>query len=374
MNGLALCAGGGGLELGLHIARPGYRTVCYVEREAYAASSLVARMEAAELDQAPIWDDLRTFDGSAWRGVVDIVSAGYPCQPFSTAGRRRGADDPRHLWPEVARIVDECGPEFVFLENVANHLRLGFREVHDQLGAMGFAVAAGLFSAAEVGAGHERKRLFVLAHRQGGGRPGQQLPAGPGPEGDGAPHPAGGGAAVADTQGHVGRGEQPAGQSERGWTGPARGGAVLADAQGVRWGQTERGEPARAQSDAAGGSLAHPGGAGFPFAEQPGKSGSEERRHLSGPAAPEFRGAPLLFAPGPGDGRWGAIVTDHPDLAPSFEPAVRGMAHGMAYRVDRLRLCGNGVSSLAGAFAFRTLHAALFPHGESVGCDSAVRR
>ena len=127
--GLSLCSGAGGIDLGLTIALPGYRTVGHVERETYAAATLVARMEDASLDRAPVWDDVATFDGRPWRGAVDIVTAGYPCQPFSVAGKRRGADDPRHLWPHVARIIAEVEPPFVFLENVAHHLRLGFPEV-----------------------------------------------------------------------------------------------------------------------------------------------------------------------------------------------------------------------------------------------------
>jgi len=114
--GLSLCSGAGGLDLGLAIAEPGYRTVGYVERDAFAAAVLVARMEDAALDQAVVWDDLASFDGKPWRGAVDLLCAGYPCQPFSIAGKRRGADDPRHLWPHVARVIGECQPRFVFLD------------------------------------------------------------------------------------------------------------------------------------------------------------------------------------------------------------------------------------------------------------------
>ena len=92
--GLSLCSGAGGLDLGLAIAIPGYRAVGHVERETYAAATLVARMEDASMDQAVVWDDVATFDGRPWRGAVDIITAGYPCQPFSVAGKRRGADDP----------------------------------------------------------------------------------------------------------------------------------------------------------------------------------------------------------------------------------------------------------------------------------------
>ena len=164
--GLSLCSGAGGIDLGLTIALPGYRTVGHVERETFAAATLVARMEDASLDQAVVWDDVATFDGRPWRGAVDIVTAGYPCQPFSVAGKRRGADDPRHLWPHVARIIGEVEPPFVFLENVAHHLRLGFPEVAAGLVGMGYRLAAGLFTAAEVGAPHRRERLFILAHRE----------------------------------------------------------------------------------------------------------------------------------------------------------------------------------------------------------------
>ncbi len=139
----------------------------HVERETYAAATLVARMEDASLDQAVVWDDVATFDGRPWRGAVDIVTAGYPCQPFSVAGKRRGTDDPRHLWPHVARIIGEVEPPFVFLENVAHHLRLGFPEVASGLVGMGYRFAAGLFTAAEVGAPHKRERLFILAIREG---------------------------------------------------------------------------------------------------------------------------------------------------------------------------------------------------------------
>ncbi|MEZ5878954.1 MAG: DNA cytosine methyltransferase, partial [Tepidamorphaceae bacterium] len=164
LAGIALCAGVGGLELGLHIAEPGYRSVCFVEREAFPASVLVARMEDKALDHAPIWDDVASFDGRPWRGKVDILTAGYPCQPFSSAGKQRGRHDPRHLWPQVERIVTEAGPRWVFCENVEGHLDLGFAEVARRLQAMGYSVKAGLFSAAEAGASHIRRRLFILAH------------------------------------------------------------------------------------------------------------------------------------------------------------------------------------------------------------------
>ncbi len=170
MNGLALCAGIGGMELGLKIALgSAYRCVCYVEREAFSASILMARMEDKALDRAPIWNDVATFKGHRWRGLVDIITAGYPCQPFSTAGKRLGEKDRRHLWPDIARIIDSVQPSLCFLENVPGHIGVGLEQVRADLLRMGYGVSAGLFSAAEVGAPHRRQRLFILAHRDGGG-------------------------------------------------------------------------------------------------------------------------------------------------------------------------------------------------------------
>ena len=164
LHGLSLCSGYGGLDLGLGLAEPGYRTVCFVEREAHAAATLVARMADQAVAAAPVWDDLKSFDGRPWRGRIHILSAGYPCQPFSLAGKRRGKADPRHLWPDVARIIAEAEPGAVFLENVEGHIDLGFAEVAQQLRRLGYDAKAGLFTAREVGASHRRRRLFILAY------------------------------------------------------------------------------------------------------------------------------------------------------------------------------------------------------------------
>ncbi len=117
------------------------------------------------MDQAPIWSDVSTFDARPWRDVVDIVTGGYPCQPFSHAGKRLGEADPRHLWPHFARIISECQPQLVFCENVAAHLRNGFPTVARDLQEMGYKVAATLHTASEHGAWHKRERLFWLATR-----------------------------------------------------------------------------------------------------------------------------------------------------------------------------------------------------------------
>lgn len=162
---LSLCSGVGGLELGLKLAMPTSRTVAYMEIEAYACEILVKRMEEKLLDPAPIWTDVKSFDGKPWCGKVDLIAGGYPCQPFSIAGKKLGDKDPRHLWPHVRRIVAEVAPAMCFFENVGGHLQLGFEQVHDDLCELGYKVKAGLFTAQEVGAPHRRERLFILAYR-----------------------------------------------------------------------------------------------------------------------------------------------------------------------------------------------------------------
>lgn len=270
IRGLALCAGAGGLELGIGLALPTYRTVAYVERAPAAIAVLKARMRDRCLHTAPVHEDLRTFDGRAWRGRVDVLTAGYPCQPFSTCGNRLGFKDERNLWPHVARIVDESQPFEVFLENVAGHLTLGFPLVARHLRRLGYRFAAGVFSAGEVGPAHERRRLFILAHADGlqrrrpgahaiGERPRDRKAA--------RPHPRAGNVA-------------------------ARGGPVV---------------------------------------------------------VPDF-------APGPTDfGAWRRLLAARPEL----EPTLRRDAAGMAGWMDRQRLTGNGVCSLAAAYAYTSLRAAL---------------
>ena len=170
VNVLSLCAGVGGLDLGIRLACPAARTVCYVEREAHVAAVLVARMADAALDEAPVWSDLATFDGRPWRGVVDLVAAGFPCQPVSVAGRRKAQDDARWLWPDIARVLRDARPGAAFLENVPGLLTAGIDVVLGTLAELGFDAEWGVFSAQGVGAPHIRKRVFVLAVADGGGR------------------------------------------------------------------------------------------------------------------------------------------------------------------------------------------------------------
>lgn len=169
LHALHLCSGYGGFELALRLAGIPARTVAHVERDAYAAATLVARMEEAHLDQAPIWSDVTTFDGAAWRGRVDLITAGFPCQPFSAAGQQRGVDDERWLWPAIGRVIGDVGPNYIFLENVPGLVKHGLPHVLGDLASVGFDAEWGLFSAAEVGAPHKRERFWLLAHADGDG-------------------------------------------------------------------------------------------------------------------------------------------------------------------------------------------------------------
>lgn len=163
MYELALCAGIGALSLGLQDA--GVRTACYVERNPYRQQVLIARMQDGSLDQAPIWDDVTTFDGRPWSGRVDLISAGFPCQPFSSAGLRRGAEDDRHLWPDILRIIREVRPRFVLLENVRGLIvERTIAAILGNLAEYGYDAEWRVLSAHAFGAPHERERVFIIAY------------------------------------------------------------------------------------------------------------------------------------------------------------------------------------------------------------------
>ncbi|HOO81739.1 MAG TPA: DNA cytosine methyltransferase [Alphaproteobacteria bacterium] len=310
-----------------------------------------------------------------------ILTAGYPCQPFSIAGSKRAEKDPRHLWPHIKDIVGVIEPEICFFENVSHHLRLGFQQVHDDLRSMGYSVAAGLFTAEEVGAPHKRERLFILAYRdrdrclgehgtacgendpQGRSQCAADTIAGGDSHATGRlpVHETGSGkteirsglqdgeSPVADTSGARARVEQAAVQQ-----GAVTDSTAMADPAGEReW--REAGNLPEADERPDGRSPQFSDGTSQSMANAM-RSGLEGfPRHERPEDAADFvtvSGFPV-WPPSPGDReQWGYV-------ADAFKPAVHRMADGMAFRVDRLRLCGNGVVPLVAAYAFRILLAAL---------------
>ena len=165
MNELALFAGAGGGILGGKLL--GWRTVCAVEWEQYPACVLLARQNDGLLESFPIWDDVQTFDGTSWRGIVDVISGGFPCQDISAAGKGAGIDGERSgMWREMARIICEVRPKFVFVENSPMLTHRGLGTVLGDLANMGFDAEWGVLGASDIGAKHHRKRIWIVARQR----------------------------------------------------------------------------------------------------------------------------------------------------------------------------------------------------------------
>lgn len=347
---LSVCTGGGGLDLGFELAFPGARSVCLVEREAFAVAHLVSAMRAGLMAPAPVWSDARSFDGRRWRGHVDFVIGGIPCQPHSLAGKRLARDDPRDLWGAFRRIVVQAGAWGCVVENVDGMVSSGgFERVWRDLRRLGFAVEAGLFRASDIGAPHERQRIFILATHAGrmadADDTGFEKRCGP--------------VAIRPQHAAVERGERAMGDAagerrgegkpepgvRRGRDAVAGDGCELGDALG-------RGCDGRAD-----GAL---GSAGGRTADQGAGSGPVRLP---------------LFPPGPRNiAGWRAALA----VAPELEPAIRRMADGVAAglddaRIDAIRMLGNGVVPLAAGYALRTLWDARAARAER-GADRHVRR
>jgi len=332
-------------------------------------------MEAGALDPAPVWSDMLTFDGAAWRDCVDLVIAGFLCQDLSIAGRRAGLDGKRSgLFFRVLDIADACGAWGLVLENVAGIATATASVVDEAEGALEERAAARVLgeladrgwhaewitlSAADVGASHGRARWFCFAWRVANAGHGARTHQPVELEGCGRPaHDCLGGQAMDNA--NLARSAPPGGRSE---VDPGREPepklSLVDDPECLQLtGQrihprSRHAGPGAPDADGAGSTLAHTGQQGLSHPEQPGEPVAPEpfgRR-----TAPELRGTPL-FAPCPFDPGWSTIVTNRPDLAPAVEPGVRMLADGMAYLVDesrthQLRQVGNGVVPLQAAAA-----------------------
>ena len=160
---ISLCSGYGGIERGLELAGYNHRLIAFCEIEAYVQKLTLEKMEKGHMVPAPLWTNLKTFPAQIFRDKVDVMLAGYPCQPFSQAGQRGGEDDPRHLWPYIKEHIRTIRPIRCFFENVQGHITLGLSTVISDLEELGYRTTWGIFSAEEVGAPHQRKRVFILA-------------------------------------------------------------------------------------------------------------------------------------------------------------------------------------------------------------------
>ena len=236
LNVLSICTGGGGLDRALELAIPNARPIVCVEREAFAIASLVSQIEDGLMAPAAIWSDVRTFDGRPWRGLVDGVIGGIPCQPHSLAGRRGGSDDERDLWSPTRRIIVQARPWFVLIENVAGMLSAGNDEVpgafrvRRDLRKLGYEVEGGLFRASDVGLPHERERIFILGVADHHGvRCGARIADLPARQSNAE----GCGPRLADTRSPRRKGRRPSGDRQGECPAAERGGEFVGDAQGV---------------------------------------------------------------------------------------------------------------------------------------------
>lgn len=310
---LHLFAGiGGGILGGLLL---GHRCVGAVEIDPYCRRVLEARQLEGVLESFPIHDDIRTFDARPWRGRVDVVCGGFPCQPWSVAGKRKGAADERHLWPEMARIVAECRPAFVFAENVS---LAAFAEPWRDLRGLGYRVPPALcLGASHVGAPHRRLRWWLLA----ADAKGQRLEACVGTGNQRLAGPERGGQVADSTS--LGRGaRRPEPEGEQGRPGAASGCRAVADADSLRQLQPQGGERIK---------RGWPGDGSAEVAEASG-SGLEGRRVSVGSRAQHARA---------GFSGWWAT-----------EPRVGRVAHGVPDRVGQLKALGNAQVPAVAAAAF----------------------
>lgn len=311
----------------------GWRTVCAVEVDEYARNVLIARQNDGCLEPFPVWDDVRTFDGKPWRGIVDVVSGGFPCQDISVAGKGAGLKGARSgLWGEMARIIGEVRPEYAFIENSPMLIIRGLDRVLCDLAAMGYSAKWGVIGAADAGAPHKRDRVWIVAHSDLSERGPQREAC------NGLERPD----------------SVPQREESAGWVGGCR--EDLADSNSIgRDGRTgtERTQDGRRQSENGREGLAYPNG--MRELQPQGSERDEQRR--SGNGSEEVADADRTGREE--QRRAVADGTKHEAIERggwwSVEPAVGRMAHGVAFRVDRLRCLGNGQVPAVAALAWEIL-------------------
>jgi DNA (cytosine-5)-methyltransferase 1 len=318
VNELALFAGAGGGILGGVLL--GWRTVCAVEHDRYCIAVLAQRQNDGVLPPFPIWDDVRTFIGGPWSGHIDVVSAGFPCQPFSVAGKKLADADARNMWPDTVRIIREVRPRFAFLENVPGLLsatgvdgKRYFSRILGDLAEAGYDAEWTVLGADDCGAPHRRKRLWILAHANGNPaderRDGNAVRSNSGaiPARRNSPHPKNARANSSDRDSDVAYADGT-GRKKYGGAEPVQPEQPAAERGGDRgWWQRD---PADADGES-------PDGTTEPWCQR----------------------------------RFGLT-----------ESGLGRVAHGVADRVDRLRALGNGQVPIVAATAWRLLYGRMMKH------------
>ena len=164
MRHLDLFSGIGGFALGLEATQK-IKTVAFCEIDKYCTKVLNKNWP-----EVPVYKDIKelTYDKLKADGIdsIDIITGGYPCQPFSIAGLKKGVEDPRHLWPEYFRIIKELRPTWVIGENVSGHIKLGLDAVQEDLESQGYSLRTFSVSASSIGANHQRERIWTVAYSQ----------------------------------------------------------------------------------------------------------------------------------------------------------------------------------------------------------------
>ena len=313
MNELHLFAGVGGGILGGMLL--GHTCVCAVEIEPFCRKILLQRQRDGILPRFPVWNDVRTFDGKPWRGKVDCICGGFPCQDISAAGKGAGIDGARSgLWSEFARIIGEIRPQYAFVENSPMLTIRGLGRVLGDLSSLGYDAKWLVMGADDIGAPHRRKRIWILTHaRHGSGRrdfrrKSRRLCGGE----------------------NEGVGECDTTQTLR----PSPTPATMADADGLRQQQPQG-------LDEDFGRRACDGGFDVSDAEMPRRGGGIIRPPQGQSWRGNTRSIPQWWQRDPADG--------------AAESRLGRVAYGVADRIHRLKAIGNGQVPLVAATAFNIL-------------------
>ena len=360
---LSLCSGYGGIGEGLRQVLPRMRDIAHVEIEAFAVANLVAKMENKLLDEAPIYTDVKTFPYQVFCGCVDILSGGFPCQPFSSAGNRQGVEDPRHLYPYISRGISKCKPRIVFLENVEGIISSKtadgesvLKYVLSDLESMGYRATAGIFSASEVGAPHQRKRVFIMGYSESECNGLNET------EWEGRDTTSTTSEELGNSQhdGHTACTEsrEVSGSQEEGRMQESAGGSdELPDTENIGCGgrsdrdlrggwliqeqETQEQSDVRCEAEGCGREL--------PNTDSQGLEGDIQNNHTQG--WEESNGQPSSSSRFPARPNEQQYEWEEPRT----KPKLGRTANGTSSRVDRLRLLGNGVVPDTAAVAFKTL-------------------